>query len=87
MSESYFIIAKHISWQNVGGRVFIFDENNKGVMMLDEVSTAFWCYLEKGFMENDISFKMIKEYDVDYVTVKSDIAKFINLLKCNKIIV
>lgn len=86
MCEVNFVISEHISWQNVGGIVFIFDENNKKVMMLDEVSTAFWCYLESGFTINDIAFRFTREYEVDYSKVKRDIIEFIQLLNNNNVI-
>lgn len=81
-----FIISKHISWQNVGNIVFIFDENNKGVMMLDEITTLFWSYLESGYLIDDIVSRMMQEYEVDYSKVRTDIIEFINLLKDNDII-
>lgn len=82
-----FIISKHISWQNVGNTVFIFDENNKGVMILDEITTLFWCYLESGYLIDDIVFRMMQEYEVNYSKVRTDIIEFINLLEDNNIIV
>lgn len=86
MFEIDFTLSNHISWQNVGNIVFIFDEINKGIMMLDEVTTDFWCYLEKGYTIDEVASKIIEEYNVNYTEVKNDILEFVKMLKKNNII-
>lgn len=80
------VISKHISWQNVGSNVYIFDEVDNQVTKLCDISTMFWNQLLIASSFNEIILSVQEEYEVDYDVVEGDLHEFIGNLVRKKII-
>lgn len=55
--------------------------NFNGMITVNEVGKFLWLQLKEECTEEELVQKMLEEYDVDEVTARQDIGKFVEKLK------
>lgn len=58
----------------------------KAMITLTETGAFLWKLLEKGSDKEELTEKMLKEYDVDEKTAENDVNEFIKQLSENKML-
>lgn len=58
----------------------------KAMITLTETGAFLWKLLEKGSDKEELTEKMLKEYDVDKKTAENDVNEFIKQLSENKML-
>lgn len=70
-------VASYISWQLIGECIYIFNEHNKTVIKLEDISTIIWKNLIYNKTPDEIAQIITKEYEVEQEEVIGDINEFI----------
>ncbi|NLK87542.1 MAG: PqqD family protein [Clostridiaceae bacterium] len=56
-----------------------------GIITLTESGAFLWRLLEKGAEENELTAALLKEYDIDEATARSDIGRFLDTIRQNSL--
>ena len=61
-------------------------KNFNGIINLNETGAFLWKLLEKGATKEELTAKLLEEYDVDEKTAENDVNTFINKLSEAKLV-
>jgi hypothetical protein len=68
------------------GEAILLDLDTGTYFGLDEVGNAIWKAVEQGASEVQIFDRLAKEYDVDPVQLRSDVADFLSQLQARQLL-
>ena len=79
--------ADHLSWRQLGEHTIILDSRvNQEVHHLNEIGAFLWELCDGSHSLDDISQKLISEYDTDLENAQNDIQDFIAKLKTKSLL-
>jgi len=73
-------LQKQISWQQIGSKVFVFDEPTGSAYIFEDTAYEIWMRISKGLSLEHITHEMSLQYDVNEERIKDDALEFISSL-------
>ena len=87
MIKSEFKIKKGFVFQKTANDTTIFDSNKSELISFNETAAFIFQKIKKGLDTKQIYLELLKQYDVGEKMAKSEVKKFIFLLKKKGVIV
>jgi len=73
-------LCKYISWQRIGENVYIFNELEHKVFILEDVSADFWQLIVTKNNMYEVVKEMLDKYNTDEDTIRKDVLLFVEKL-------
>lgn len=75
-----FNISEDVLFQEVSGETVLLDLASESYFGLDEVGTRVWALIKEGRAVGELADALLDEYEVDRVTLESDINELLTSL-------
>ena len=75
-----FTISDDVLFQEVGGETVLLDLGSENYFGLDEIGTRIWSLLREAKNADEILDVLLQEYEVDKVTLESDLNELLGKL-------
>ena len=75
-----FTISDDVLFQEVGGETVLLDLGSENYFGLDEIGTRIWSLLREAKNADEILDVLLQEYEVDRVTLESDLDELLSKL-------
>lgn len=69
-----------ISWQQIGDVVYIFDEESRGIHILEKTAVDFWNLLNQNKTIEEMLEDLVGKYNVSKTILEKDVLEFIETL-------
>ena len=76
-----FLIPKDVLFQEVGGETVLLDLDSERYFGLDAVGTRVWALINEGMVLGEVINTLLEEYEVDRVTLESDVEALLESLR------
>ena len=77
VTERYKINTERVVWSILPDEILITDKTSYEIFGLKDIALAIWLHLEKGDSIENITYTLIKKYNISYEIMYSDIKNFI----------
>ena len=74
-------VPKDVLFQEVGGETVLLDLDSERYFGLDAVGTRVWALINEGMALGEVINTLLEEYEVDRVTLESDVEALLESLR------